>query len=160
MAGGRSIHQIPVIDVLRVAEVEVVDGLPVCVVALADAQHEDQQGEQAFLVDRGVQKDFDLRQWQGSALTGQLADGRDTDADEGVALTVLPRPGLEESSRRRRHLGRGEGVQLGTGFTCLHDSGSVDHFFSTVTALSATIPVGPCTSTTFALGLAEVAVLL
>src|SRR5439155_2603418 len=67
-----------------------------------------------------MQEGFDLRQRQVAELTGQVAEGRHTHADEGVARGVLSRPGLEEAGGRCRRLGRGEAAQLLPGFRRLH----------------------------------------
>ena len=69
---GRQVHQVPVVDVLGVGEVEVVDLLPGGVVALRELADQDHEGQQPLLVDFGVQKALDLGQRQVLEFLGDL----------------------------------------------------------------------------------------
>ncbi len=73
---GREVHQVPVVDVPGVGEVEVVDSLPGGVVALLELGDQDHQGQQPLLVDFGVQEAFDLGERQTLELLGDLPDDR------------------------------------------------------------------------------------
>lgn len=69
----RRVYQVPVVDESGVGEVEVVDLMPGGCIGSAIEFDEDQKGEQAFLVERGVEEFDGVRKRQGSKLPGDPA---------------------------------------------------------------------------------------
>ena len=100
------------------AEIGVVDlpafaGVPALVLIA-----EDEQGEQALLVDPGAEQGEHPGVREGAVLSGDSADRRHPDPDEAVPLGVLARAGLEEALRVRGDLVVGQGLQVAAGLCC------------------------------------------
>src|SRR5262245_56831330 len=93
----RAIDEIPVVDALRVLEIEAEDLLALggCAACVRVADENDRQ--QPRLVPRLAEQRFDVAERQSTKLARDLSRFRHADAEELVAGAVLTRCGLEES---------------------------------------------------------------
>src|SRR5262245_27124568 len=109
---GRNVHQVPVVDVLSVGEVQVVDLLACGVRSAMDVKTENEQRQGPLLVDRRLQERPNFVQRQGSKFLRELPQGRRSQTEEDILPGVLL---LEESGCRssERLVGKASQLRLG-----------------------------------------------
>jgi GrpB-like predicted nucleotidyltransferase (UPF0157 family) len=104
----------PVVDELRVGQVELIDLALLLLGAALEGLDEQQQREQPLFVHGGPEQRDKVRDRRVTAFAADLAQQWHRDADEHVAFRVLAGPGLEEAlqpgdARRVRPLPQARG---------------------------------------------------
>ena len=93
--GRRGIDQVPIVNAMRMIEVEVEHSAPREGVAILIPSDENQETREAVLVDWRSQKSFDLCQCQSEVLCHDSSQHRHADADELIVFRVFPFPRFE-----------------------------------------------------------------
>ena len=95
--GGRTVDEIPIVDVGDISHVEIVDCFALR--GVCDRECEDQERQHPFFVNRRLEQNLDFGKCQAAVFAGQRAQGGNPDSDKKIARTIFPRCRLEESGR-------------------------------------------------------------
>jgi hypothetical protein len=94
---GGGVDEIPVVDELRVGQIEVVDSAFPRLVFAAEGIDEQQERKQTLLVSVGAEQRRRITDACSSAVAAELAELRHADADEPIAFRVLTLACFEET---------------------------------------------------------------
>src|SRR5436190_6044359 len=119
------VDEIPVVDELRIREIERVDRVAIATLVLLGENHD---GEQSLFVPFGVQERQQLVECQRTEFANDRAQVRDADAEELIAFAVLAGACLEESATDGCALFACEVAQPPRRFRCFRRSRGRTHW--------------------------------
>jgi hypothetical protein len=107
----RTVHQVPIVDILGMAQIQVVNGLFFFFIAFGEFLYQKQQREQAFFVKFRHQQPPGFFQVKVLEFPDVLSEDRNANAQESISFAVFSFSGFKKPLGMLRDTGIGQAFQ-------------------------------------------------